>query len=95
VYKLYSQNISQSAHNQQAARNSKLMKAFRRDILKLIQIYITNENNYHVFNTEFLPTLKGLVDDYQQGTPESRDAEVLTLFATMFKQLGHQMNDFL
>lgn len=40
------------------------MKQFRRDILKLIQIYIQNENNYEVFNIEFLPTLKGLVDDY-------------------------------
>ena len=54
-----------------------------------------NEKNFGIFNVEFLPTIKNLVDDYQVGTPESRDSEVLSLFAVMFKRMGSMLNDFL
>ena len=42
------------------------MKALRRDILKLIQIYIQKEQDktYEIFSQNFLPSLKLLVDDY-------------------------------
>jgi len=53
------------------------------------------ENDYRIFNKEFLPYIKNLVDDYQVGIPESRDSEVLSLFAVMFKQMGSILNDFL
>jgi hypothetical protein len=53
------------------------------------------ENDYRIFNNEFLPYIKNLVDDYQVGIPESRDSEVLSLFAVMFKQMGSILNDFL
>ena len=42
------------------------MKALRRDILKLIQIYIQKERDtqYTTFTQYFLPQLKLLVEDY-------------------------------
>jgi exportin-1 len=42
----------------------KPMKAVRRDILKLIQIYIEKENSFEYFNHNFLPALQAMVQDY-------------------------------
>jgi len=71
------------------------MKAVRRDILKLIQIFIEKATDFSIFNEEFLPTLKTLVDDYQNSDPNARDPEVLLLFATMLKRMGELMSGFL
>jgi hypothetical protein len=69
IYNFYSQQIS--AGVQQGANNAliKPMKAVRRDVLKLIQTYILKETDkkYSIFYIHFLPQLKLLVDDYQQG----------------------------
>lgn len=64
------------------------MKQVRRDILKLIQTYVQKANDYSIFNQEMLPTLQTLVMDYQQSDPNSRDPEVLNLFATLLKKQG-------
>ena len=45
----------------------KSMKTVRRDILRLIQTFIEKANDFSVFNEEFLPTLKNLVEDYQSN----------------------------
>jgi hypothetical protein len=42
----------------------KPMKTVRRDILRLISSYILKANDFTLFNEQFLPTLKTLVDDY-------------------------------
>lgn len=73
----------------------KPMKLVRRDILRLIQIFIKNATDYNYFNTYFLPTLKSLVDDYQQSDPNARDPEVLNLFSLMFKKMGDMLKSFL
>ena len=73
----------------------KPMKLVRRDILRLIQAYIERANEFTTFNVEFLPTLKNLVDDYQVSDPNSRDPEVLMLFATMLKKMGDMLSGFL
>ena len=39
----------------------KPMKALRKDILKLIQIYIETEDNFEIFNQNFLPTFQSMV----------------------------------
>ena len=69
------------------------MKALRRDILKLIQIYIQKERDsqYTTFNQHFLPQLKLLVEDYQQANINARDPEVLLLFSTMMKHNGENL----
>ena len=42
-----------------------------------------------------LPTLLGLVEDYQLNDPNARDPEVLMLFATMFKKMGESLAMYL
>jgi exportin-1 len=73
----------------------KPMKTLRRDILRLIQTFIEKASEFTIFNEEFLPTLKTLVDDFQNSDPYARDPEVLLLFATMFKRMGELLSGFL
>lgn len=42
-----------------------------------------------------MPTLKTLVDDYQQSKADARDPEVLLLFSTMMKCMGLALSGFL
>lgn len=71
------------------------MKSVRREILKLVQIYIEKESDFSFFNQQFLPSLQVMVQDYQQSIPETRDPEVLLLFATILKKQGDFMSQFL
>jgi exportin-1 len=73
----------------------KPMKMVRRDILRLIQTHIEKAQDYTIIGQEFLPVLKNLVDDYQQSDPNSRDPEVLMLFAQMIKKMGPMLHDYL
>lgn len=50
MYGLYSQCISQSVKLRQQESITKQMKAVRRDILRLIQTYISRSNEMTVFN---------------------------------------------
>ena len=72
-----------------------LVVQVRRDILRLIQAFISNAKDYNHFNSYFLPTLKTLVDDYSQSDPNARDPEVLNLFSLMFKKMGEILKSFL
>ena len=73
----------------------KPMKAVRRDILKLIQIYIEKETHFDFFNHNFLPALQAMVQDYQQSDANARDPETMMLFATIFNQEGEHLAGFL
>ena len=67
IYNIYSQQITKMVNmNQTGNPLVKPMKALRRDILKLIQIYIQKEQEkqYTIFSQHFLPQLKLLVDDF-------------------------------
>ena len=94
LYRLYSQCISDGVRNKNDPM-LKPMKSLRRDILKLLQTYIQEMDDMTIFVNEFLPQIKGLVEDYQQSNPDARDPEVLMLFATMSKKLGPVLHDFL
>ena len=95
MYRLYSQCISQSVKLRQQESITKQMKAVRRDILRLIQTYISRQNEMTIFAQQFLPTLQGLVEDYQLSDPNARDPEVLMLFATMLEKMGELLQGFL
>lgn len=95
MYGLYSQCISNSVRFRQNEHMLKPMKAVRRDILKLIQTYVEHADNYITFNIEMLPTLQGLVEDFQSNHPNARDPEVLLLFATLLKRLGEGLSGYL
>mmetsp|Transcript_18849 Transcript_18849/g.32204 ORF Transcript_18849/g.32204 Transcript_18849/m.32204 type:complete len:203 (+) Transcript_18849:747-1355(+) len=73
----------------------KPMKQVRRDILKLIQIYIETEVNFETFNANFLPSLQEMVQDYTVSDPNARDPETLMLFATILSKEGDQLSMFL
>ena len=93
IYNLYSQQISCAVVQQHTQNNPMLkpMKAVRRDILKLIQTYLLKETDksFTVFYQQFLPSLKLLIDDYKANAQDARDPEVLHLFSTMVKLMGH------
>jgi exportin-1 len=65
MYGLYSQCISNSVKTRTNDDMIKQMKQVRRDMLKLIQTYIENCDNFTIFNERFLPALQSLVNDYQ------------------------------
>lgn len=73
----------------------KPMKGLRKDILKLIQIYIEKEDDFTFFNHNFLPTFQTMVQDYQTSDPNSRDPEILMLFAVVMKKEGEVLSGFL
>lgn len=96
MYGIYSNAISQAVRAVQ--RNDhvlKTMRALRKDILRLVQTYIERSAELQVFNEHFLPRLLGLAEDFRGNDPNARDAEVLMLFATMFKRLGMGLSGFL
>jgi len=95
VYKMFSQCISNSINYGGNENMVKPMKALRRDILKLIQTYIENEVQFDLFRQRFLPSLQELMSDYSKSEPMARDPETLLLFATILKQDGQNLAQFL
>lgn len=92
VYSFYSTQISMKSADQSVI---KLMRGVRRDILRLIQSYIQNAQNYDILSAHFMQSLQQLTDDYANSDPEARDPEVLLLFSVLIKHTGELMTDFL
>jgi exportin-1 len=97
VYKLYSENISYVIANNPSYNVSifKAAKTVRREILNLIATFIKHTEDPRMVIDEFLPKLSELVTDYNNNVPNARDPEVLSLFATLIKQTGDQMNQYI
>mmetsp|Transcript_1723 Transcript_1723/g.2241 ORF Transcript_1723/g.2241 Transcript_1723/m.2241 type:complete len:251 (+) Transcript_1723:1974-2726(+) len=95
LYKGYSNNISTNLANNNNTQIIKPLKMLRRDILKLVQIYIEKESNFTFFNENFLPPLQEMVNDYSTSEPNARDPETLMLFATVLKKEGTQLVSYL
>lgn len=97
VYKLYSENISFVIANNSTYNVSifKATKTVRREILNLIATFIKHTEDPKMVIEEFLPKLSELVSDYNNNVPNARDPEVLSLFATLIKQTGDQMNQYI
>lgn len=55
---------------------------------------MVNATDLNVFSTDFLPTIKNLVEDFIKSNQNSRDPEVLLLFATIFSKLGSSLDAF-
>lgn len=64
IYKYYSEQISRCVKETGSDNGVKPMKTLRKDILSLIQTYIEKEEDFTVFNTNFLPTLQAMVEDF-------------------------------
>lgn len=91
IYRVYTMKLQQTNSQDKVAKQ---MRQARRDILKLIQLNINATQDFATFNQEFLPTLQGLVVDFQESHPDSRDPEVLFLFATIMRAEGANLEGF-
>lgn len=97
IYKLYSENISYVIANNPGQYNVSILKAtktVRRQTLNLIATFISNNEDPNMVISEFLPKLSELITDYNNNVPNARDPEVLSLFATLIKKMGDEMNQY-
>ena len=100
VYKMYSEFIS----NEIATKGPQVtsttiirnMRAVKKEVLKLIDSFIESSQPTDRDNlcNNFLPALLDpILDDYNRNVPNARDAEVLSLFATIITKLGPHIID--
>lgn len=65
------------------------LRALKKDILKLMQTYISSVVQIEIVNENFIPPLlDAVLGDYQRNIAPSRDAEVLNLMGDVVKSLG-------
>ncbi|KAE9406580.1 Crm1-F1 [Gymnopus androsaceus JB14] len=65
------------------------LRAVKKDILKLLQTYISSVVQIETVNDNFIPPLlDAVLGDYQRNIAPSRDAEVLNLMSEVVKSLG-------
>jgi exportin-1 len=97
VYKLYSEAISmQVAANPQSAKTSgvRLMRKVKQETLRLIETTVKKSEEMGRIVEHFVPPLVDYVlADYQSNHPDTRDPEVLSLFAAIIKQAGDLITD--
>ena len=95
IYKFYSETISgQIQILGPAAGNdnlTKTLKVLRKNILRLIGIFMKNATDLTMVATQFAPPLQELMSDYEKGLPDARDSEVVLLFSTMIECLGNNV----
>uniref|UniRef100_A0A7S0M413 Exportin-1 n=1 Tax=Cryptomonas curvata TaxID=233186 RepID=A0A7S0M413_9CRYP len=92
VYKMYSEAISASvAANALSAKTSgvRLMRAVKRETLRLIETTVDRSEDMPRLVEHFVPPLVDYVlADYQSNHPDTRDPEVLSLFAAVVGKAG-------
>jgi exportin-1 len=95
VYKVYSQTISfqvQALGMGAASDNmTKTLKVLRKNILRLIEIFMKNAIDLNELANLFTPPLQELMSDYEQNVPDSRDPEVVLLFSTIIECLKDKL----
>jgi exportin-1 len=101
VYKAYSEFISNCVkqNGQQVTQqaNIRAMRAAKTETLNLIETFIEKYNTKSreelAFVTKnFIPHLiEPVLGDYQKGIPAARDAQVLSLFATIINKMKSEM----
>lgn len=99
VYRMYSELISSSiaTGGPHAAKTSavKMMRSVKKVTLRLIQTFVEKADDHAVLIAEqFVPAmLDPILGDYARNVPDARDAEVLSLFATIISKLQGAMED--
>merc|ERR1712137_815647 len=98
VYRQYSSFMSNQIQNNGAhiANSSAIQKVRRvkREVLNLIRVSVENvpDQQLGAFSSQLVPRLlEPVLDDYQQGVDQAREAQVLALFASIVEKLGQQM----
>lgn len=92
VYKMYSELISTAiaTGGPYAAKTSgvKLMRSVKKVALRLIENFVERADDVATVAAQHLPALMDpVLGDYARSVPDARDAEVLSLFATLIDKL--------
>ena len=70
------------------------LRTVKKEILKLLQTYISKAEDLQVVVDSLIPPLlESVLGDYQRNVESARDAEVLGLISTIFIKLGPLMTD--
>eukprot|EP00581_Thalassiosira_minuscula_P008121 CAMPEP_0183705306 /NCGR_PEP_ID=MMETSP0737-20130205/2450_1 /TAXON_ID=385413 /ORGANISM="Thalassiosira miniscula, Strain CCMP1093" /LENGTH=1082 /DNA_ID=CAMNT_0025932443 /DNA_START=102 /DNA_END=3350 /DNA_ORIENTATION=- len=103
VYKVYSERISATIARQGPGATQlslvRTLRSAKKEVLRLLVVFIEKsgppEADPQAVAQGFIPpVLDPILGDYQRNIPNSRDPEVLTLFATVIDKLkGHILND--
>ncbi|KAJ1569665.1 Karyopherin transporter [Cladochytrium tenue] len=93
VYKVVSGMISDSVVQQGLIATStprvRGMRTIKKEILKLIEIFVSKADDLNQINQTMIPPLLEVVlGDYARNVKEARDAEVLNLMAGVVSRLG-------
>lgn len=92
VYRMYSELISTAiaTGGPYAAKTSgvKLMRSVKKVALRLIENFVERADDVATVAAQHLPALMDpVLGDYARSVPDARDAEVLSLFATLIDKL--------
>lgn len=64
------------------------MRTIKKEILKLIDIYVQKADDLEAVNTNIVPPLlDAVLVDYNRNVPDARDAEVLNVMTTIVAKL--------
>ncbi|KAG4303446.1 hypothetical protein PCK1_000410 [Pneumocystis canis] len=65
------------------------LRTVKKEILKLIEVYISKADDLETVNNVLIPPLLEVVlGDYNRNFPDARDSEVLNMMATIISRLG-------
>jgi exportin-1 len=64
------------------------LRTIKKEILKLIDIYVEKADDLQMVNESMVPPLlDAILLDYQRNVPDARDAEVLNVVTTIIHKL--------
>ena len=98
VYRLASKNIGEilklQGPNAPKTPMVRGLRAVKKDILRLVEAYVQKCDNGAIFVENFVPILlDAILGDYHQNIEQTRDAEVLSVTATIISRFSTLMTD--
>ncbi|KAF3779403.1 EXPORTIN 1A protein [Nymphaea thermarum] len=98
VYRMYSELISSSIAEggPYASRTSyvKLLRSVKRETLKLIETFVDKAEDQSQIGKQFVPPMMDpVLGDYARNLPDAREAEVLSVFATIINKYKSVMTE--
>ncbi|MCJ1355086.1 MAG: Karyopherin transporter [Icmadophila ericetorum] len=98
MYRATSQMISDAVQQEGliATKMPKVrgLRTIKKEILKLIDIYVQKADDLEMVNTNIVPALlDAVLVDYNRNNPDARDAEVLNVMTTIITKLHGLMED--
>eukprot|EP00887_Chlorella_sp_A99_P002494 scaffold10.g2494.t1 len=96
VYRMYSELISSiiATGGPHAAKTSavKLMRSVKKVTLRLIETFVERCEDPGLFAAQYVPAMMDpILGDYARNNPDAREAEVLSMFASIINRLRGKM----